>query len=92
MITLKKGALEHYVKAQRRKAYIDNPAYKKRCEMCGAKVVFRHSEITLRNSLSLGDYATCPECGNRIKVLAWYDPCKLSYWRWRLFYEKKCGE
>lgn len=41
MITLKKGCLKQYDKASRRKTYYDNPLYKKRCKMCGAKVHIR---------------------------------------------------
>lgn len=90
MITLKKGALEHYVKAQRRKNYYGNPAYKKRCRLCGAKVLFRHEEIVSRHSLLFPDCVLCPECGQKIDVNK--GEGYMSYWRWRLFYEKKCSE
>lgn len=90
MITLKKGTNEHYVKAQRRKAYVDNPAYKKRCKMCGAKVVFRYKEIVDSRSIVESDFVLCAGCGQKIKVNKIND--YMSYWRWRLFYEKKCGE
>lgn len=90
MITLRKGTSEHYVKAQRRKAYIDNPAYKKRCRLCGAKVLFRHEEIVSRYSLLFPDYVLCLECGQKIDV--YKGEGYMSYWRWRLFYEKKCSE
>ena len=45
MITLKKGDPRLYKRSQRRKAYLQNPVYKKRCEMCGAKFLFTNAEI-----------------------------------------------
>lgn len=90
MITLKKGTNEHYLKAQRRESYDNNPAYKKRCKMCGAKVVFRYKEIVNSRSIVEQDYVLCTGCGQKIYVDAINDD--MSYWRWRLFYEKKCSE
>lgn len=87
MITLKKGDPRRYKRSQRRKEYLQNPVYKKRCEMCGAKLLFTNAEIVpvgiLRHD---NDYVTCPECGQHVLV----DPdAYIPYWRWRLFYEKK---
>lgn len=81
MITLKKGDPRRYKRSQRRKAYLQNPVYKKRCEMCGAKLLFTNAEI-----VPVGIFTTCPECGQRVVV----NPEEyIPYWCWRLFYEKK---
>lgn len=88
MITLKKGDPRRYKRSQRRKAYLQNPVYKKRCEMCGAKLLFTNAEIVPVGILRhVNDYVTCPECGHHVLVV---DPdAYIPYWRWRLFYEKK---
>jgi len=90
MITLKKGCLKQYDKASRRKTYYDNPLYKKRCKMCGAKFIFARTEITSPKSLVEPDRVCCPYCGQIVNVDTLND--YMPYWRWRLFYEKKCTE
>lgn len=87
MITLKKGDPRRHKRSQRRRDYLQNPVYKKRCKMCGAKLLFTNAEIVPVGILHHdNDFTTCPECGQRVLV----DPdAYIPYWRWRLFYEKK---
>lgn len=91
MITLKKGNSDRYKKSQRKRDYLQNPVYKKRCEMCGAKFLFTNAEIVPQGIIRHdNDYVTCPECGQRVLVV---DPdAYIPYWRWRLFYEKRYSD
>lgn len=89
MITLKKGDPRRYKRSQRRKAYLQNPVYKKRCEMCGAKLLFTNAEITPTGIRYNNDFTTCPECGQRVVV----NPEEyIPYWCWRLFYKKRYSD
>lgn len=89
MITLKKGDPRLYKRSQRRKAYLQNPVYKKRCEMCGAKLLFTNAEITPTGIRYNNDFTTCPECGQRVVV----NPEEyIPYWCWRLFYKKRYSD
>lgn len=91
MITLKKGNSDRYKKSQRKRDYLQNPVYKKRCEMCGAKFLFTNAEIVPQGIIHYdNDYVTCPECGQRVLVV---DPdAYIPYWRWRLFYKKRYSD
>ena len=90
MITISKGTSKRYAKTIRRKNYYDNPFYKKRCKMCGAKFLFTRTEIISSKSIVESDRVCCPQCGQNVDVDTIND--YMPYWRWRLFYEKKYTE
>lgn len=90
MIILKTGAADRYEKSRRRRAYLENPAYVRRCEMCGAKFLFRASEIIRLNSVATHDEVNCPYCGQSNRQRP--SQGRIPYWHWRLFYEKKYAE
>lgn len=89
MITLKKGNSDRYKKSQRKRDYLQNPVYKKRCEMCGAKLLFTNAEITPTGIRYDNDFTTCPECGQRVVVNS---EEYIPYWCWRLFYKKRYSD
>lgn len=89
MIILKQGIESRRERNMRRKAYNENPAYLKRCKICGTKVLFRQNEIIRSSRLHEPDAVRCVVCQNDIDVRLFFDEGKIPYWRWRLFYAKK---
>lgn len=89
MIILKKGNSDRYKKSRRKRDYLQNPVYKKRCKMCGAELLFTNAEITHMGIHCDDDFTTRPECGHRVVVNP--EEC-ISYWRWRLFYKKRYSD